>query len=153
MVIAVGERLEQMDARLFSLFAYVFGNGDLVPLDPHLVVVDVGDHAHQVDNPTEAVFAPHRQLQHKRPRVKAVHHGLHAAQEIGADAVHLVDEGDARHPVLVGLPPHGLRLGLDAADRVEHRHRTVAHPMVMPRSCSWAIQSITAAPSCTSPIL
>ena len=25
--------------------------------------------------------------------------------------------------------------------------------MVMPRSCSWAIQSMVAAPSCTSPIL
>ena len=28
-----------------------------------------------------------------------------------------------------------------------------ADVMVMPRSCSWTIQSMTAAPSCTSPIL
>ena len=28
-----------------------------------------------------------------------------------------------------------------------------ADVMVMPRSCSWTIQSIVAAPSCTSPIL
>ena len=35
------------------------------------------------------------------------------------------------------------------------RHETVvaAEVMVMPRSCSCAIQSMTAAPSCTSPIL
>ncbi|MNP64280.1 hypothetical protein D3C76_1597640 [compost metagenome] len=28
-----------------------------------------------------------------------------------------------------------------------------AEVMVMPRSCSWTIQSMVAAPSCTSPIL
>ena len=28
-----------------------------------------------------------------------------------------------------------------------------ADVMVMPRSCSWTIQSMTAVPSCTSPIL
>jgi len=28
-----------------------------------------------------------------------------------------------------------------------------AEVMVMPRSCSWTIQSVVAAPSCTSPIL
>src|SRR5690606_9070663 len=39
--------------------------------------------------------------------------------EVGADAVHLVDEGDARNSVLVGLAPDGLGLGLDAGDRVE----------------------------------
>ena len=44
----------------------------------------------------------------------------HAAEEVGADAIHLVDEGDARHAVLVGLPPDGFRLRLDAADGAEH---------------------------------
>jgi hypothetical protein len=33
-----------------------------------------------------------------------------------------------------------------------HVHVVAAEVMVMPRSCSWAIQSIVAAPSCTSPI-
>ena len=49
------------------------------------------------------------------------------AVEVRADAVHLVDEADARHAVLVGLAPHRLGLRLDAGDRVEHRHRTVEH--------------------------
>ena len=31
--------------------------------------------------------------------------------EVGADLVHLVDERDARHVVLVGLAPDGLALG------------------------------------------
>ena len=34
-----------------------------------------------------------------------------------------------------------------------HMHFVAAEVMVMPRSCSWAIQSIVAPPSCTSPIL
>ena len=50
-----------------------------------------------------------------------------AAEEVGADAVHLVDEAHPRHVVLVGLPPHGLGLGLDAGDRVEDRDRAVEH--------------------------
>ena len=47
--------------------------------------------------------------------------------EVRADAVHLVDEADARHAVLVGLAPDGLRLRLDAGDRVEHGDRAVEH--------------------------
>jgi hypothetical protein len=48
-------------------------------------------------------------------------------EEVGADAVHLVDEAHARHAVLVGLAPHGLGLGLHAGDPVEHRDRAVEH--------------------------
>ena len=44
-----------------------------------------------------------------------------------ADAVHLIDETDARHAVLVGLTPHSLRLRLDAGDSVEHDDATVKH--------------------------
>ncbi len=47
--------------------------------------------------------------------------------EVGADAIHLVDETDARDVVLVRLAPHRFGLRLDARHRVEHRHRTVEH--------------------------
>jgi hypothetical protein len=60
-------------------------------------------------------------------RLEAVFDHLDGAVEVGADAVHLVDEAHARHAVLVGLTPHGLGLGLDAGDRVEHRDRAVEH--------------------------
>ena len=46
-------------------------------------------------------------------------HLLDAVVEVGAHAVELVDEGDARHAVLVGLVPDGLGLHLDAADGAE----------------------------------
>ena len=57
--------------------------------------------------------------------VEAIADHLDAAPEVGADAVHLVDEAEARHVVLVRLPPHRLGLRLDAGDRVEHRDRAV----------------------------
>ncbi len=47
--------------------------------------------------------------------------------EIGADAVHLVDKGNARDAIFVGLAPYGFGLGLDASHRVEHGHRTIQY--------------------------
>jgi len=39
--------------------------------------------------------------------------------KVRAQAVHLVDEADARHGKAVGLPPDRLRLGLDAGHRIK----------------------------------
>ena len=58
---------------------------------------------------------------------QALVHRLDRVEEVGAHAVHLVDERDARDLVLVGLAPDGLGLGLDARDRVEDRDRAVEH--------------------------
>ena len=46
---------------------------------------------------------------------------------IGADAVHLVDEGQPRHVVAAHLAVDRQRLGLHAADGAEHQHRAVEH--------------------------
>ncbi len=61
------------------------------------------------------------------PRAEPVDHRLHRGEEVGADAVHLVHEGDARHAVAVGLAPDGLRLRLDTGDGVEDGHGAVEH--------------------------
>jgi len=81
----------------------------------------------EVDHPGEAVLGADRQLQRHRPRAEALADHPHHAVEVRADAVELVDEGDARHPVLVALAPHRLRLRLDPADAAKHRHRAVEH--------------------------
>ena len=47
--------------------------------------------------------------------------------EIRADAVHLIDERNARHAILVRLPPYRFRLRLHARHRVEHGDRAVQH--------------------------
>jgi hypothetical protein len=150
-------------------------------------------HADQIDDPGEVFLGADRQLDRHGVAAEPVLDLLDDAQEIRAHAVHLVDEREARHTVLVGLAPDRLRLGLDTADRAEHGAGAVEHAqgtldldrevdvpgvsmmlircsgncwsmpfqkqvvaadvMVMPRSCSCSIQSMVAAPSCTSPIL
>src|SRR5947207_1231565 len=60
--------------------------------------------------------------------VEPVADHVDGAVEVGADAVHLVDEADAGHAVLVGLTPHRLRLRLHTGHRVEHGDRAVEHP-------------------------
>ena len=52
---------------------------------------------------------------------------LDGVGEVGADDVHLVDEDQARHLVLVGLPPDGFGLGLDAFLGVEDDDGAVEH--------------------------
>ena len=47
--------------------------------------------------------------------------------ELGADAVHLVDEADPGNVVLGRLPPDGLALGLDPLDGREDHDRPVEH--------------------------
>src|SRR6185312_4028796 len=58
---------------------------------------------------------------------QALFHLLEDAEEVRAGTVHLVDEREARHLVLVGLAPHGLGLGLDAAHGAEHGASAVQH--------------------------
>src|SRR3989449_280292 len=84
-------------------------------------------HLHEVDHPEEMLLAPPGDLDRHRTGVQTRLHHAHTAIEVGALAVHLVDEGDARDLVLVRLPPDRLGLGLDTTDRAEHADRTVQH--------------------------
>ncbi len=54
-------------------------------------------------------------------------HRANGMIEVGADAVHLVNERDARHAILVRLPPHRFRLRLHARYRVKHGNRAIQH--------------------------
>ena len=84
--------------------------------------------ADEIDDPDEVALDADRQLQHHRLGAQPIIDHRDAAREIGADAIHLVDKADPRDAVFVGLPPDGLRLGLDAGDRVEYRDGPVEHP-------------------------
>ena len=127
MVVAFGQRLDHVRALGLGPVPHLLGNGDLLPLHAHVVVVEVGDHAHQVDDAPELVFAPEGQLQDERPGVQPVDHHLNAAHEVGANAIHLVDKSDARDPVLVGLPPNRLGLRLYTRHRAEQGDGPVEH--------------------------
>ncbi len=82
---------------------------------------------YQVDDALQVGLRADRQLDRHRVRAEAIDHRLHGVLEVGADAVHLVHEGDARDQVLVGLAPHGLGLRLHAGHRVEQRDGAVEH--------------------------
>ena len=69
----------------------------------------------------------HRDLDGNRVATEALDDRLDCGKEIGADPVHLVDEANPGHPVLVGLTPHRLGLGFDAGHGVENGDGTVEH--------------------------
>ena len=48
--------------------------------------------------------------------------------EVGTGPVHLVDEAQPGHVMLVSLPPCRFGLWLDTDRRIEHRDRTINHP-------------------------
>ena len=126
LVVRLGDRLDHLLAVVLGVRAELGRDlFDVVLRAEGLVLEDEGLHLHEVDDALELVFGSDRELQGNGVLAELgadlVDHGL----EVRADAVHLVDEGDAGNAVLVGLAPHGLGLRLDAADGAEDADRAV----------------------------
>jgi hypothetical protein len=129
LVVVLGDGLEQPVAILARRLDVVVRDPD----DVVLVALALGlpeqrAHAHQVDDAAEVGLDAPRQLDDQRGRAQPVDDHVHAAVELGAHPVHLVDEADPRYAVPVSLPPDGFRLRLDAGHGVEDRDRAVEHP-------------------------
>ena len=77
----------------------------------------------EVDDPLERVLGADRQLDRHGARAQAIDDRLHRGGEVGADAVHLVDEDEARH--LRTCRPGARRSPTAAARR---RRRRTARP-------------------------
>src|SRR5512138_2735299 len=122
LVVHLGDGLLELGPVLLRLLDEVGGDGDLLVLRPHRLVVE-GDplHLDEVHHRAELVLPADGDLQGERPRAELRPDRLHRVEEVRADAVHLVDEADAGDLVLVRLPPDRLGLGLHALHRVEHR--------------------------------
>src|SRR3954470_454928 len=125
LVVVVGDLLEQVLAGGVGGVLEAVGDLDDVELLAELVAVHDRLHPDEVHDAAEVALGPDRQLDRDGVGAEAVDHRLDRLVEVGADAVHLVDERDARDVVLVGLAPDGLGLGLDAGDRVEQRDGAV----------------------------
>ena len=128
LVVVVGAGLDQLGAVLLGALAQVLGDLLVLELGAELVLPDQRLHLDQVDDALEVGLLADRQLDRQRVGAEAGAHRLHGVVEVGAGAVHLVDVGDPRDLVLVGLAPDGLRLRLDPGDRVEDGDRAVEHP-------------------------
>ena len=127
LVVVVGDLLDEVLARLRGSVGVLRRDVGDVELLAQLVLVDDGVHLDEVDDAPQVGLGPDRQLQRHRVGAQAVDHRADRHVVVRADAVHLVDERDARDVVLVGLAPDGLGLWLDAGDRVEERDRAVEH--------------------------
>ena len=127
------ELIEHLAAPKLGLVAQIGGNFRLDDFAA-LRVVDEREHPHrdQVDQPAEGLLQVRRagadgQVDRDRLAVEPLADFVERAEEIGPLAVHLVDQRDPRHAVLVGLMPNRLALGLDAFAGAEHHHAAVEH--------------------------
>jgi len=128
LLVGFGRGLDQFFAVRITRRRMRFRDVALLELRAHRVLVPIQRlHLHQVDDAFEVLLGADGQLHDHRLRAEPGLNLPDHAQKVGAGAVHFVDERHARHAVFVGLPPHRLRLRLDAADRAEHRHRAVQH--------------------------
>ena len=103
--------------------------GDFLDADvvAHVVIVDVSLHVDQVDDTLEGILLTDGQLDGHAVGMQAVVQHLHAAEEVGAHGVHLVDVDHAGDLVLVGLTPDSLALGFDTALGGQNGDRAVQH--------------------------
>ncbi len=125
LVVVVGAGGDERVARLVDLVGHVGRDVLVLELGAELVVPDEGLVLDQVDDALELILRADRKLDRQRVRAEPVLHRLDGVVEVGADAVHLVDERDPGNLVLVGLAPDRLGLRLDAGDRVEDRDGAV----------------------------
>ncbi len=84
-------------------------------------------HFNEIDHALEVVLGTDGNLHRQRPRAETLLDHVHAAQEVGAAAIHLVDVAQARHAVVVGQAPIGFRLRLHARHAVEYHDGAVEH--------------------------
>ena len=118
--------LHHLLAPLLRLFRHV--GGDVLRLVLHALraVVPVDRlHPDEIDDALELVLGTDRQLNGDRVGLQPGLDLLEHAHEVGAGAVHLVDEDETRNAVLVGLAPH--RLGLRLRRRRPRTARCTRH--------------------------
>jgi len=127
-LVVVGESLEEVVTRGRRDLPVLLGDLDVLPLLAHLAFPHVALHLHQVDHPVEIGFGAPWELEDERRRLQTVDHHVDGALEVGARAIHLVHEADARDVVPVRLAPDRLGLRLDTGHRVEYRDGTVQDP-------------------------
>src|SRR5919107_1417067 len=106
--VLIRNSLEELLPVLLRESAHVLGYLRDLPRRPEVVGVDDGPHLDEVDDPLELALGAYRPLYRHGVCPQPVDHRADGLVEVGANAVHLVDERDARYTVLVGLPPDRL---------------------------------------------
>src|SRR5699024_2956468 len=114
----LGDLLDELGAVLLGPGLQVLGDlpGLVRGTEAHITLGVTGPdhrlHRDQVDHADEVGLRTDRQLHHQRGGAEPGDDGLHRVVEVRTELVHLVDEADARHVVLVSLEPYRLRMTL-----------------------------------------
>ena len=128
LVVELGDGLDHGGAVGVRLGAQLGGDVRDLDLLAEVVAVEDGLAFDEVDDALEAGLPADGDLDRHGIGAEALADGGHPAPEVGARAVELVDEAEARHAVAVGLPPDRLGLGLHTGDAVEDDDRAIEHP-------------------------
>ena len=128
-VVGIGNRFDQRScARSSPISSEVGRNLFNRVLRAHRFVVPQNRlHRHQVDDAGEFRLCANLDVDRHRARAETVDNRRCRIHGIRAGLVHLVDEANARHLVLISLAPHGLRLRLHTGNSVKAGHRAVEH--------------------------
>src|SRR5579862_6204865 len=81
----------------------------------------------EIDLPVQFGFAAIRRPDRMRIGAEALANFANDAIEVRADSIHLVDEGQARDAIAIGLTPDGFGLWLDAGHAAKHGDGSVEH--------------------------
>ena len=127
LVVAFRHCIQKRLAIFFRLLLHVFGNLGSFAGFAEVVRINDGLHVDEVYKALKGVFEADRQLQRHRMGAEAAFHHIHNTEEIRAENIHFVNIGHTRHAVLVSLPPHRFRLGLNATLGAENGYRAVQY--------------------------
>src|SRR2546426_3761302 len=126
LVVDFRDRLKQFIAASLRLFLVLLG--DRLRLRGFVAFAEEqGGLLDEVDHALERVLLSHRYLNGHRTGDETFADHFDGVPEVGADAVHLVDEADARNVIAVSLAPDRLRLALHAGHRVEDNDASVQY--------------------------
>ncbi len=94
-----------------------------------LITVGIKDRflINDIDLAFELIFFAKRKQNRPRVGTEFLAHALDRHGKVGTDAIHFINECDARDFVFRCLPPDCFRLRLHARDRIENRDPTVEH--------------------------
>ncbi len=127
-VVVLGDFLQHLVAPLLGLGLESGGNLLHGVFGAHgLVMPEDSLHGDEVNEAFECLFGTDRYLDGAGICTEHILHLAYNLEEVGAGTVHLVNVAQTGHVVFVGLTPHGLRLGLNAAYGAEGSHSTVEH--------------------------
>ena len=120
--IEFGNLLNNFSPGLFDLCLVFFRDGNFYPLKflkPECFPL------YYVDYPVKIFFFSHLNLEGECIGIKVFVHLFYHCREIGSYPVHFVDESNTGYTVAVGLVPHCLTLGLNAANGAKNRYHPV----------------------------